>query len=156
MRENRTYGLKKGPLARALRTAGWGLLNQITGATDAGGGGEVLEPPRPQGAETVSRGPGSNGRASRENRQAAVTPRPDPWASLYHGPDCRHGPAGAHDLDAHVCERPRARADNPDHGRGSERRLDLGCGNLGWSARRSVGTERNRTKPSSVSDDDFG
>jgi len=31
MRENRTYGLKKGPLARALRTAGWGLLNQITG-----------------------------------------------------------------------------------------------------------------------------
>jgi len=156
MRENRTYGLKKGPLARALRTAGWGLLNQITGRPTPAAGGEVLEPPRPQGAESVPRGPGSNCRPSRENRQAAVTPRPDPWASLYLVRIVGTGPRALMILVPHVCGRPRARADNPDHGRGSERRLDLGCGNLGWPGRRSVGTERIRTKPSSALDDDFG
>jgi len=110
--------------------------------------------PKAPRASRGARGPIA-GRAGK-NRQAAVTPRPDPWASLYLVRIVGTGPRALMILVPHVCGRPRARADNPDHGRGSERRLDLGCGNLGWPGRRSVGTERIRTKPSSALDDDFG
>src|SRR5687767_4301257 len=79
---------------------GLGSTQPNRGATDADGGGEVLEPPRPQGAETISRGPGFGGSASRANRQVAVTPRSEPRGLALPCPDCRRRRSGAHDLGA--------------------------------------------------------
>src|SRR5687768_15960714 len=119
---------------------------QITGRPTPAAGGEVLEPPRPQGAESVPRGPGSNCRPSRENRQAAVTPRPDPWASLYLVRIVGTGPRALMILVPHVCRRPRARADNPDKVEGRKEDWIWGAAiwaGLGAGASVPNGFERN-------------